>query len=248
MSKDKNSKERKSCLVIGAGDATGGAIAKRFAKEGYIIVPVRRKLEHLDDLAEEIRSVGGEVVPIGCDARNEDQMIALFDRIENEIAPLEVVVFNIGANVRFPFAEIEVRKFKKIWELACFAGFLTCREAARKMTPRGRGSILVTGASASMKGFAGGAAFASAKFALRGMTQGLARELWPKGIHVAHFIIDGAIDTDFIREFWPHAYAKKDQDGILNPEHISENYWNVHCQPRDSWTHEIDLRPWIEDF
>lgn len=248
MTQNKFNKDKKACLVIGAGDATGGAIAKRFAREGYIVVPVRRKLEHLDDLTKEIRDEGGEVVPIGCDARKEDEMVALFNQIENEIAPLDVVVFNIGANVRFPFAEIEVRKFTKIWELACFAGFLTCREATRHMTPRGKGSILVTGASASMKGYAGGAAFASAKFALRGMTQGLARELWSKGIHVAHFIIDGAIDTEFIREFWPQAYAKKDEDGILDPEHIAENYWHVHSQPRDAWTHEIDLRPWIESF
>lgn len=242
------SEQKKACLVVGAGDATGGAIARKFAREGYIVIPVRRKLEHLDDLAAEIKSEGGDVVPIGCDARKEEEVIALFDRIENEIAPLDVVVFNIGANVRFAFEEIEVRKFTKIWELACFAGFLTCREAARRMSPRGTGSILVTGASASVKGFAGGAAFASAKFALRGMTQGLARELWPRGIHVAHFIIDGAIDTEFIREFWPHAYAKKDQQGILDPEHIAENYWHVHQQPRDSWTFEMDLRPWIEEY
>lgn len=242
------SEQKKSCLIVGAGDATGGAIAKRFAKEGFLVVPVRRKLEHLEELSAEIKADGGEVVPIGCDARKEEEVIALFDRIENEIAPLEVVIFNIGANVRFPFEEIEVRKFTKIWELACFAGFLTCREASRRMSPRGNGSILVTGASASMKGYAGGAAFASAKFALRGMTQGLARELWPKGIHVAHFIIDGAIDTEFIREFWPHAYAKKDQQGILDPEHIAENYWHVHNQPRDAWTFEMDLRPWIEDY
>ncbi|MDJ0612729.1 MAG: SDR family oxidoreductase [Rhizobiaceae bacterium] len=242
------SKQKKVCLVVGAGDATGGAIAKRFAREGYVAVPVRRKLEHLDGLANEIREAGGEVVPIGCDARQEDQIIALFDRIENEIGELEVVVFNIGANVRFPFEEIEVRKFTKIWELACFAGFLTCREAARRMSPRGKGSILVTGASASVRGYAGGAAFGSAKFALRGMTQALARELWGKGIHVAHFIIDGAIDTEWIKEIWPKAYEKKDQDGILDPEHIAENYWNVHDQPRDSWTFEMDLRPWMENF
>ncbi|MEL7429578.1 MAG: SDR family oxidoreductase [Pseudomonadota bacterium] len=242
------SERKKVCLVIGAGDATGGAIAKRFAREGYVAVPVRRKLEHLETLAQEIRKAGGEVVPIGCDARDEEAMVALFERIEKEIGELEVVVFNIGANVRFPFEEIEVRKFTKIWELACFAGFLTCREAARRMVPRGRGSILVTGASASLKGYAGGAAFASAKFAMRGMTQSLARELWPKGIHVAHFVIDGAIDTEFIREFWPQAYKKKDEGGILDPEHIAENYWNVHCQPRDSWTFEMDLRPWMETF
>ncbi len=239
---------KKACLVVGAGDATGGAIAKRFAREGYIVVPVRRKLEHLDDLAKSIRAQGGEVVPMGCDAREEDQVVNLFDRIENEIAPLDVVVFNIGANVRFPFEEIEEKKFRKIWELACFAGFLTCREAARRMVPRTKGTILVTGASASLKGYGGGAAFASAKFALRGMTQSLAREMWPKGLHVAHFVIDGAIDTEFIREFWPQAYEKKDDDGILDPEHIAENYWNVHCQPRDAWTFEMDLRPWMETF
>ena len=242
------SEQKKVCLVVGAGDATGGAIAKRFAREGYIVVPVRRKLEHLDQLAREIEDQGGQVVPIGCDARDEDQVIALFDRVEAEIGELAVVVFNIGANVRFPFEEIEVRKFTKIWELACFAGFLTCREAARRMAPRGKGSILVTGASASIKGYAGGAAFGSAKFALRGMTQSLARELWGKGIHVAHFIIDGAIDTQWIKEVWPKAYEKKDQDGILDPEHIAENYWNVHSQPRDSWTFEMDLRPWMETF
>lgn len=242
------SERKKVCLVVGAGDATGGAIAKRFAREGYVVVPVRRKLEHLETLAQKIRADGGEVVPIGCDARIEADMIALFDRVEREIGELEVVVFNIGANVRFPFEEVEVRKFTKIWELACFAGFLTCREAARKMAPRGKGSILVTGASASKKGYAGGAAFASAKFALRGMTQSLAREMWPKGIHVAHFVIDGAIDTEFIREFWPQAYEKKDEGGILDPEHVAENYWNVHCQPHDSWTFEMDLRPWMENF
>ncbi|MGI9351563.1 MAG: SDR family oxidoreductase [Rhizobiaceae bacterium] len=242
------SEQKKTCLVVGAGDATGGAIARRFAREGYIVVPVRRELSHLDDLVREIRDGGGEVVPVGCDARQEDQIIELFDRIENEIAPLEVAVFNIGANARFPFEEIEVRKFTKIWELACFAGFLTCREAARRMVPRGKGSILVTGASASMKGYAGGAAFASAKFALRGMTQAMARELWPKGIHIAHIVIDGAIDTEFIREFWPQAYAKKDQGGILDPEHIAENYWRIHCQPRDAWTLEMDLKPWMETF
>ena len=242
------SEQKKVCLVVGAGDATGGAIAKRFAREGYIAVPVRRKLEHLDQLAREIEDQGGQVVPIGCDARDEDQVIALFDRVEAEIGELAVVVFNIGANVRFPFEEIEVRKFTKIWELACFAGFLTCREAARRMVPRGNGSILVTGASASIKGYAGGAAFGSAKFALRGMTQSLARELWGKGIHVAHFIIDGAIDTQWIKKVWPKAYEKKDQHGILDPEHIAENYWNVHSQPRDSWTFEMDLRPWMETF
>ncbi len=240
--------ESKVCLVVGAGDATGGAIARRFAREGFHAVVVRRGVDKLAGLVEEIEKTGGSATPIGADARKEEEMIALYDRIEKDIGPVEVAVFNIGGNVRFRFAEIEVRKFFKIWEMACFAGFLTCREAVRRMVPRGRGSVLVTGASASVKGYAGGAAFASAKFALRGMTQGLAREYWPQGIHVAHFVIDGAIDTEFIRENWPHAHAKKDQGGILSPDHIAEMYWQVHCQPRDAWSFELDLRPWIEDF
>ena len=237
-----------SAIVIGAGDATGGAIAKRIAREGMPVAPVRRTADALQDLAEEIVAGGSKCLPIGADARKEEDVIAAFDKTEAELGPVDLAVFNIGANVRFPFAEIEERKFRKIWELACFAGFLTAREAARRMVPRGRGTVIVTGASASVKGYPGGAAFGSAKFALRGMAQAMARELGPQGIHVCHTIIDGAIDTAFIRDNFPQMYAKKEQDGILNPDHIADEYWRLYQQPRDAWTHELELRPWLESF
>lgn len=238
----------KACIVVGAGDATGGAVARRFAREGFVVCPVRRRAESLAGLVEEIETAGGRAVAFGRDARKEEEVQSLFEEVEADIGPAEVVVFNIGANVRFPFEEIEVRKFFKIWELACFAGFLTGREAFRRMKPRGRGTILMTGASASVKGYANGAAFGSAKFALRGLVQSLAREASPLGIHVTHIVIDGAIDTAFIRENFPDRYKLKEQDGILNPDSIAETYWHIHCQPRDAWTHEIDLRPWMENF
>ncbi|MBI1340623.1 SDR family NAD(P)-dependent oxidoreductase [bacterium] len=237
-----------SALIIGAGDATGGAIARRFAREGFTAVATRRDAASVQPLIDEIRAAGGEAHGFGCDARDEDQTIALFDRIEQEIAPLEVVVFNIGANVRFTIAETTSRVYRKVWEMAAFAGFLAGREAARRMTPRGRGSIFFTGATASVRGSSGFSAFAGAKFALRALAQSMARELGPKGIHVAHLIIDGAIDTEFIASNFPHRYALKAEDGILNPDHIADVYWMLHTQPRDAWTHELDLRPWMEKF
>lgn len=238
----------KSIIVIGAGDALGGAIAKRFAREGFEAVIVRRNADQLDPLAEAIRAAGGKAHPFGVDARQEDQMVALFDRVEAEIAPVEACVFNIGANVNFPIAETTARVFTKVWEMACFSGFLTGREAARRMTPRGRGTIIFTGATASVRGGKGFAAFAAAKHGVRALSQSMARELGPQGVHVAHTIIDGAIDTAWIAENFPARYALKDQDGILNPNHIADAYWMLHTQPRDAWTHELDLRPWMETF
>ena len=238
----------KSIIVIGAGDALGGAIAKRFAREGFEAVIVRRHAEQLEPLAEAIRAEGGIAHPFGVDARQEDQMVALFDNVEAQIAPIEAVVFNIGANVNFPIAETTARVFSKVWEMACFSGFLTGREAARRMTPRGRGTIIFTGATASVRGGKGFAAFSAAKHGLRAVSQSMARELGPQGIHVAHTIIDGAIDTAWIAENFPARYALKDQDGILNPDHIADAYWTLHAQPRDAWTHELDLRPWMETF
>lgn len=175
-------------------------------------------------------------------------MSALFSRIEAEVGDIEVVVFNIGANVRFAITETTARVYRKVWEMAAFAGFLAGREAARVMLPRARGTIIFTGATASLRGGSGFAAFSGAKFALRALAQSMARELGPQGIHVAHAVIDGAIDTAFIRENFPDRYALKEQGGILNPNHIAEQYWQLHMQPRDSWTHELDLRPWLETF
>lgn len=235
-------------VVIGAGDATGGAIARRFAREGFTLCVTRRNVDSLSPLVDAICAEGAEAYPFGCDARNEAQMIELFNHIESDIGEIGVVVFNIGANVRFSITETTERVYRKVWEMAALAGFLAGREAARVMLPRNRGTIIFTGATASLRGSSGFAAFASAKFALRALAQSMARELGPQGIHVAHPIIDGAIDTAFIRDTFPERYALKAEDGILNPEHIAEQYWQLHCQPRDAWTHELDLRPWMETF
>jgi len=238
--------EKGSALIIGAGDATGGAIARRFAREGLIACVVRRNEEKLKPLVARIEAEGGAARAFGVDARDEDQVIALFDTIEREIAPLEIVVFNIGANVNFPIRDTTERVYRKVWEMACFAGFLTGREAARKMVPRGRGAILFTGATASLRGRSGFAAFSSAKHALRSLAQSMAKELGPQGVHVAHVVIDGAIDTPWIRENFPDRAALKSEDGILEPDAIAEMYWMLHRQPRSAWTHELDLRPWME--
>jgi|SRR5579859_6445222 len=243
-----NSLADRAIIVIGAGDALGGAIARRFAREGYAAVIVRRHADQLESLTAAIRDAGGEAHPFGVDARQEDQMIALFEKVEAQIAPVEVCVFNIGANVRFPIVETTSRVFQKVWEMACFSGFLAGREAAKVMTPRGRGTVIFTGATASVRGREGFAAFAAAKHGLRAVAQSMARELGPKGVHVAHTIIDGAIDTAWIAENFPARYALKDEGGILNPEHIADAYWALHVQPRDAWTHELDLRPWMETW
>ena len=238
--------QRGVALIIGAGDATGGEIAKRFARGGYIACMTRRNADKLKPLIEEIEQHGGVAYGFASDARKEEQVIELMEHIEAEIGPIEVLVFNIGANVPCSILEETARKYFKIWEMACFGAFLTGREAAKRMVMRERGTIIFTGATAGTRGAACFAAFAGAKHALRALAQSMARELGPRNIHVAHVVVDGAIDTDFIKETFPEMYAKKDQDGILNPVHIAENYWHLAQQPRDAWTHELDLRPWME--
>ncbi|MCF4165534.1 SDR family oxidoreductase [Zavarzinia compransoris] len=235
-------------LVVGAGDALGGAVAKRFAREGFTACLVRRNADKLAPLVAEIEAAGGTAMPFGADARREEQVAALITGIEAGVGPIEVMVFNIGANVRFPITETTSRVYYKVWEMACFAGFLAGRETARVMLSRGRGTMIFTGATASVRGRAGFSAFAGAKHALRALAQSMARELGPQGIHVAHSIIDGAIDTAFIRDNFPSVYATKDDDGILNPDHIADAYWSLHVQKRDAWTHELDLRPWSENW
>ena len=240
--------EKKAVLVVGAGDATGGAIARRFAREGYIACVTRRSVDKLAPLVAQIEAAGGKAVPFGSDARNEDEVIKLVEHIEREIAPIEVAVFNIGGNVRFGITETTTRVYTKVWEMAALAGFLMGREVAKVMLPRERGSIFFTGATASLRGRDGFAAFAGAKHALRALAQSMARELGPKGIHVAHLVIDGAIDTAFIRDTFPERYKLKEKEGIVNPDAIAEAYWQLHTQPKNAWTHEMDLRPWMEPF
>ena len=238
------------CLIIGAGDGLGGAIARAFAREGHPICLTRRArhLDQLEALAGDIRRQGGVAHAFGVDARIETDMVALFDDIERRIGPLEVVVFNIGANVRFGLIETTARVFTKVWEMACFAGFLAGREAARVMLPRGRGSILFTGATASVRGREGFAAFAAAKAGLRAIAQSAAREFAPKGIHVAHVVVDGAIDGVFTRTNRSDTDTLLSEDRILKPDQIAANFVWLHSQQRSAWTHELDLRPWTESW
>ena len=236
------------CLVVGAGDFTGGAIARRFAREGFVACVVRRRGNQLTPLVEQIEASGGKAIAYGVDARDEEQVVDLVERIEREVGPIEVAVFNIGANVNFSILETTARVYRKVWEMAAFAGFLMGRECAKRMVERGRGSILFTGATASVRGATGFAAFSGAKHALRALSQSMARELGPKNVHVAHVVIDGAIDTEWIHENFPGAVELKKVDGLLDPDAIAENYWHLHMQPKNAWTHELDLRPYMERF
>lgn len=250
----------KVCLVIGAGDATGGAVAKRFAREDFAVCVTRRTLDKLQPLLDDIHQAGGVAHGFASDARKEEEVISLIDHIESNIGPIEVLVFNIGANSPSSILTETARRYTKMWEMACLAGFLNGREVAKRMVSRTfhtdnqangisqKGTIIFTGATASLRGSANFAGFSGGKMALRGLAQSMARELGPRGIHVAHTIIDGAIDTEFIRTLFPERYGLKEQGGILNPDHIADAYWMLHQQPRDAWTHELDLRPYMEKF
>lgn len=234
------------CCVIGAGDATGSAVARRFAREGYTVCVARRTEAALKPLVDQITAEGGRALAFGLDARREDAVVNFFEHIEAQVGPVEVLVFNVGGNVRFPVLETTAQKYFKVWEMCALAGFLAAREAARVMLPRGRGTLLFTGATASLRGAAGFSAFAGGKAALRALVQSMAREFGPQGLHVAHVIIDGLIDTAFAREHFAQQVAEAGPEGILNPGHIAEAYWWLHSQPRDAWTFELDLRPSIE--
>ena len=235
--------------IVGAGDYIGAAIARRFAAGGYTVVAGRRNGDKLTPLVAEIEAAGGRCIGRSLDARKEDEVTAFLAEAER-IAPLQVCVFNIGANVNHPLLETTERVFRKVWEMACYAGFLTTREAARLMLPRRQGCIFLTGATAGMRGGSGYAAFASAKFGLRALAQSAARELGPQNIHVAHLVIDAGVDTEWVRA------RRKERTGsdepapgeLMRPESIAETYWLLHRQPPDAWTHELDLRPFGEHW
>ena len=240
--------KNKVALIIGAGDAIGSAIARKFAMRGLTICATRRNEDKLKPLIEEISAAGGKAFGFGCDARKEDATESLFKNIEDNIGEIDVVVFNVGANVPMGILETDSRKFFKIWEMACFAGFLNGREAARYMTTRNRGTILFTGATASVRGSAGFAAFASAKHGLCALAQSMARELGPKNIHVAHIVIDAAVDTQWVKDNVPIYEQRKAVDGIVKPDDLATNYVTLYDQPRNAWTFELDVRPWDEKW
>ena len=244
--------ERGGVAIVGAGDYIGAAIARRFAAGGYRVHGGRRSGDKLAALEREIAAAGGVFRGHTLDARSEEAVIAFLDAVEAD-AGLEVCIFNVGGNVQFPLLDTTERVFRKVWEMACYAGFLTGREAARRMLPRGRGAIFFTGATASMRGGKGYAAFAAAKAGLRALAQSMARELHPQNIHVAHLVIDSGVDTAFVRQRiaereGAEAAARLAPGRLMNPASIAETYWRLHEQPRDAWTHELDLRPYGETW
>jgi NAD(P)-dependent dehydrogenase (short-subunit alcohol dehydrogenase family) len=238
--------------VIGAGDYIGSAIAKKFASEGFIVFAGRRHGDKLAPLVADIEASGGRIVGRSLDARDEADLTT-FLREAEAAAPLEICIFNIGANVNFPLLETTERVYRKVWELACYAGLLAGREAARLMLPRSRGSIFFTGATASLRGGAGYAAFASAKFGLRAVAESAARELGPKGIHVAHLIIDAGVDTLWVRERikareGEAALANLDPARLMRPAAVADAYWQIYQEPRDAWSFEREIRPFAEKW
>jgi len=245
-------KRNATVAVIGAGDYIGAAIARRFAAEGFTIFAGRRNGDKLAPLASDIEAKGGTAVCRSLDARREDEIVRFLEEAHRH-APLEVCIFNVGANVRFPLLETTERVFRKVWEMACYSGFLTVREAARLMIPQGKGCIFLTGATASLRGSVGYSAFASAKFGLRAVAQSAARELGPKNIHVAHLIIDAGVDTQFVRERikaqgGEEAVANIQPDQLMRPESVANAYWDLYGQPRDAWTFEHEIRPFGETW
>src|SRR6202142_393838 len=243
-------KRNATAAVIGAGDFIGAAIAKRFAAEGFVIFAGRRNAEKLAPLVADIEASGGSIVARALDARKEEDITAFLKEADAH-APLEVCVFNPGANVNFPLLETTERVFRKVWEMACYGGFLTGREAARLMLPRGKGTIMFTGATASLRGGKGYSAFASAKFGLRAVAQSMARELGPQNIHVAHLIIDSGVDTAWVRERREKIWGKEALDNpdlLMPPASVAASYWQLYQQPRSAWTFELEIRPFGEKW
>jgi NAD(P)-dependent dehydrogenase (short-subunit alcohol dehydrogenase family) len=239
-------------LLVGAGDAIGAAVARRFAQGGYKVCIARRDATKSQALVDELTAAEHDVRAFSVDARQESEVQDLFARVEQTVGPIEVCLFNAGSNVNKPLLETSERLFFKAWELACYAGFLVGREAARYMLKRGRGTMLFTGATASIRGGKGFAAFSSAKFGLRAVAQAMARELGPHNIHVVHLLIDAGVDSEAI-----HARIKAatgieakqiPPDSLTKPSSIADAYWFAHHQHKDGWTHELDLRPAVEKW
>ncbi|HEY8332291.1 MAG TPA: SDR family oxidoreductase [Tardiphaga sp.] len=243
-------KRNATVAVIGAGDFIGAEIARKFASEGFTVFAGRRNGDRLAPLVAEIEAMGGAIVARSLDARKEDEVIAFLNDADAH-APLEVCIFNVGANVNFPILETTERVFRKVWEMACYSGFLAGREAARLMLARGQGNIFFTGATASLRGGSGFAAFASAKFGLRALAQAMARELGPKNIHVAHLVIDSGVDTAWVRERREQLWGKEALDNpdlLMPPASVAASYWQLYQQPRSAWTFEMEIRPFGENW
>jgi NAD(P)-dependent dehydrogenase (short-subunit alcohol dehydrogenase family) len=237
----------KTVAIVGAGDYIGSAIAKKFAYEGYLVVAGRRNGDKLEPLVAEIEAAGGRISARSLDAREPEDVTAFLAEAD-ALAPLALTIFNVGANVNYPILETTDRVFRKVWEMACFAGFVTGRESARLMLARGQGKIFFTGATAGRRGGNGYAAFAAAKFGLRAVAESMARELWPRHIHVAHLIIDAGVDTAWVRERIRQAGGPNNPSGLMPPEAIADAYWQLFQQPETAWTFEQEIRPYGETW
>jgi NAD(P)-dependent dehydrogenase (short-subunit alcohol dehydrogenase family) len=236
---------------VGAERGLGAALCRRFAVEGYHVLVAGRTREKLEQVARTIRGTGGSAEAVPMDATREDDVVRLFDRAMSPgdgRQPADLAVFNAGNNQRIDFRELTAQQFEEFWRVGCFGGFLVGREAARRLAPLGRGTIIFTGASASLRGKPGFAQFAAAKAGLRMIAQSMAREYGPLGLHVAHVVVDGGIDGDRLRGRPPRLIKERGEDGLLGIDAIAETYWNIHRQPRSAWTQEVDLRPFKEAF
>lgn len=239
--------QRPIALIVGAGDHLGSAIARRFAIEGFHIVATRRR-GNLDSLVSDVQALGSEATPFYSDARDEEQVTTLINEVETELGPISVAVFNVGGNVQYSVTETTTQVYRKVWEMCALAGFLVGREVAKKMLLRNKGTIIFTGASASLRGNSGFSAFAGGKHALRALAQSMSRELGPQGIHIAHVIVDGLIENEATKQFLPDLFASKGKDGIIQPNDLAEVYWQLHSQPKTAWSFEQDVRPYAEQW
>ncbi len=238
-------------LGVGAERGIGGAVSRRFAREGHHVLVAGRTAAKIEKVAATINAAGGSASPVTVDGTKEAEVIALFDRAmadDAEGAPADLFVFNMGNNAAVDFRDMTAQHFEDSWRVGCFAGFLFGREAMRRLSTLGRGTVIFTGASGSLRGRPRFAAFNATKGGLRLLVQSMAREFGPQNIHVAHVIIDGGIEGDRLLSRMPDRKEKAGPDGLLNVEAIVDNYWHLHRQQRSAWTHEIDLRPYKEPF
>lgn len=236
---------------VGAERGLGAALCRRFAAEGHHVLVAGRTAEKLERVVGTIRSQSGSAQPVIVDVTNEAEVVHAFDRAfspEAGLEPADLVVYNAGNNRKLDFRDLSAALFEDFWRVGCFGGFLVGREAARRMAPLGRGTILFTGASGSLRGKPGFAHFAVAKAGLRMISQSMAREFGPLGIHVAHVVIDGGIDGDRLRRGRPDAITERGEDGLLGIDAIADTYWHLHRQARSAWAQEVDLRPFKESF
>lgn len=235
-------------LIMGAGEGSGGAHARRFARGGYTVCAVRRDAEKLSPLIETIKAEGGCAFAYGTDASCEGEVVSLVAAIEQDVGSIEVAIYNVGGLTKGSVTELSAKDFCSAWETSCLGAFLMGREVAKRMLPRKKGTLLFTGATSSLRGSAGFSGSAVGKHGIRALAQSLARELGPQGIHVAHTIIDGGIATPQIRERYADKISQLPPNALLEPDDLAEAYWQLHKQPKSIWTQELDLRPWVEKW